>query len=339
MVDQNLEITEKLGSSAAATPPTYSAQELADIYMKCRADFLEMDMELATCGWNNNYVFDFFYYIGDEEQIALSADWIVTAWKEKHHMLDTYESTKDVELEKQATEFACRVLDIQKMAMHKIKEEKRKNALKEKMLSGKKTDSFSKTETTSQPVVIKTETHIPPTGEANETVPPRFGKQSMTTEEEIASYQVLLTDLPEEISKKIIVSQEVFDVYVYQLNTDTWSIVEKKKGTYCDALRFLSNFYYITSRNTTREQFDTLLHHVIKGEEDTKSFVSSMGRRQDTTEQKLSRCYLCYASKDVNSKMKDEIWQLVKDCQQLEDSFQPVLAKMEAERQKQEKQA
>ena len=144
------------------------------------------------------------------------------------------------------------------------------------------------------------------------------------TQDNEEPFRVLLDDLPENIRCTVVVPQAVFDAYVKQLNEDTWSIVEGNKGKYCDPLRFLSNYHGITSRNTSRETFDQLLHYIVKKEKNTPSFQSSMGRCQLTSSQKIGRSYLCYECADVNPKLKKEIWSLIRDCSPLEESLQPV---------------
>ena len=319
MVDQILPSAETTGSSAAANSPAYSAQQLADIYMRCRGDFVGMDMEDATQGWNDNFLFDFLFYIGDPEQIDLAIEWINIAWVEKHHMFDTYDDVKDCQLTMQGFEFTNRLKDIRNMAIKKIEAKKKKDALLEKMLKGN---------------TVTTAVSQPPTEEkAIETKPPQFVQQTLSySEQDLASYRVLLSDLPKELSEIVVVSQEVFDVFVWQLNTDTWTIVEQNKKCYSDLLRFLSNFHYITKRDTTRDLFDKLLHRVLKGKEHAPSFVSSMNRRQETSKQNITRSYKCYAS-PLNED-RQERRELIRDSRPLEKSLQPVLEKMKEESQK-----
>jgi len=315
MEQESSTVFHQSSSSAAAPKNIYSAKELADIYMKCRSEFLDMDMEEVTRGWNSNFIFDLFVYLEEKKLIELAAEWIKAAWEDKHHMLDSYDNLKDAQLTTQAVEFALRLKDIQKMALGKIEAKRKKEALIEKMLQS---NVSTKLETITQPPIVS---------KAIETIPPQFNQQSMSAnQEDIAYYRVLLTDLPKELSDIVVVSQEVFDMYVYQLNTDTWTLVEKNKGIYCDALRFLSNFYNITSRNTTREQYDLLLHKILKGKEEEGSYLSSMGRRKDTNGNNIKRSYQCYNSPLDNH--KKERWQLIHDCQPLVESLQPVLNKM-----------
>lgn len=141
-------------------------------------------------------------------------------------------------------------------------------------------------------------------------------------------FRVDIASLPAELQPLILVSQEVFDAFVRRLNGETWTIVTKSKEDNVDALRFLCNFHRITDRATTRKQFDTLLHFMVKALHGHGSLVSSMTRMKLTQTDTIERCYLCYACANVNHDMQEEIKPLWDACQPLEKSLKPVLDMM-----------
>ena len=150
--------------------------------------------------------------------------------------------------------------------------------------------------------------------------------------QELASdndYHVELSSLPESIRNKILVSQEVFDVFVKQLNIDIWNTILTNKGKYCDPLRFLCIKHNIVSQNMEREDFDDFLHLVIRVLKNEPSLMSSIGRSKLTSSQKIKRSLACYDSPVKNH--RDEVWQLIEDCKPLEEGLQPVYDAMKAE--------
>jgi hypothetical protein len=317
-ITKNTSITNS--SSAAAPLKTYSAEEFARVYMISRADFLGLDLEVITLNWSPNYIYDFLYHIRDLKHIDLAIEWLAYAWKDKHHFEDSYENIKNKELVEQCSRFVASLKDIKRTLIQRFENEKNKQALMEKMLEG-----YNSTTTTAEiePLVacsdpIKTES-------------PQFTQQTVPQGYPTnTAYNILIKNLPEEVQKCVIVSQPVFNILVKQLNEDTWCIVEKNKGKYCDALRFVCNCHHILSRNTTRGVFDDFLHAVVEKVKDAPSLMSSLSRRKDTSSSKINRSYMCYSS-PVPSR-REEVWQLINDCKPLEESLQPVLDAMNAHR-------
>lgn len=159
------------------------------------------------------------------------------------------------------------------------------------------------------------------------TTPPAFAQNAVTGKD----YHVDIASLPEYIQNKVLVSQKVFDVFIKQLNEDLWLTVVKEKTKLCGCLFFLSNFYYITARNTKPDEFDELLHRVIDALKGKGSITSSIRRRSETLESSIERSYKCYACADVNKSMEQEIYKLRNDCKLLLDGFSPVLEAMKLE--------
>ena len=308
----------KNSSSAAAPPKTYSAEELARVYMISRADFLGLDLEVVTLNWNPNYIYDFLYHVRDLKHIDLAIEWLAYAWKDKHHLEDSFDNIKDKELVEQCGQFAALLNDIKHALIQRFENEKNKQSLMEKML-----EECNNTTTTAEIEPVAT------CSEHFKTESPQFTQQTILQGiKDDKPCRILIEDLPENAKKCVVVSQAVFDIFVSQLNEDTWLIVEQNKGKYCDALRFVCAFHHIISRDTSRDAFDELLHAIVQKVKEAPSLMSSMGRRTDTTTMKISSSYKYYSS--PISSHREKIWQLIDDCKPLEESLQPVLDAMNA---------
>lgn len=318
--------TQEDSSAAVTMQKIYSAKELAEIFMKSRPDFLGMDMELVTMGWNSDFIYEFLYHVNEKSAIRLALEWLESAWLTKHHCYETYGLSINPVFVKKKQEFHEMLVSIKTTLDKRLEYERRQQELLKKMLEGYN-DNKDVTEESDQEIAK---------GEVVLTKEPDYkAKSTPTTLESGTSYKMLISDLPKDLQNKIVVSQNIFDVYVKQLNEDAWTIVKTNKSRYSDPLRFLSNFHGITSRDTSREEFDSLLHYIVKDINGKPSLLSSMGRCSLTTDKKISRSYLCYANADVSPEMKEEIWQLVNDCEPLEESLQPVIDAIKAEENKQ----
>ena len=308
-------------SSAAVPQKAYSAEELAGIYMTSRPDFLVMDLEEVTLNWNPNYIYNFFYHVRDIKHIDLAIEWLAYAWKDKHHFEESYDNMMNKELAEECGRFAAMLNDIRRTLIQRFKNEENKQSLLEKMLEG-------------YPNSVTTTAEVEPVDTCVESIEtteaPQFAQQIFAHDSDGGTLsQILIEDLPEHVKKCVVVSQPVFDIFVRQLNEDTWLIVEQNKGKYCDALRFLCNFHHILSRNTDREVFNDLLHAVVQKVKDAPSLISSMGRRSDTSTYSINCSYKYYAN--PVSTRRDDIWKLINDCKPLEESLQPVLEAMHRE--------
>lgn len=305
-------------SGSADAPKTYSPQELAEVYMTSRADFFGINLGEVTLNWNQNYLFSFLKSIGQLPIIDLLTEYLICQWEEENLSLASYTDT--LSLSESQSVFVATLKDIRAKVAEDLERKAKMERLKQEMLNG-----YSPAITTGQTTV----------NEPTVTKGPEF--QSAPAPESEASnptHRILLTDLPEDIRNQIAVSQRVFDVYVEQLNEDLWLTVKKDKSQLCGCLFFLSNFHYVTSRNTTHKQFDTLLHYVIeelKGQPSV-SLESSIRRRNEVLKKNIERSYKCYACADASKSMEKEIFMLRNDCEKLADGFQPVLDAIAAER-------
>lgn len=290
--------------------------------MTSQDDFTGINLEKATLNWNLNYIYNFLSLFSELEQIDWIIDWMTTSWDEIHHVYDSYDNINNSSLREESRKFAEQLRYVKSAVIERKKQEEKKKSLRERMLNG---NIGCKSMTQNQKEPVATET--------TQTAPPLFQTQPPQAADcNTPEFRVKITDLPYNLQKKILVSQTVFDLFVKQLNEDTWTIINGNKKQYSDPLRFVCNYHGITSRDTSRDEFDELLHQVVLDLKGKGSLSSSMGRYKPTSDKKIKRSYLCYANADVNSKMKDEIWPLYDDCQPLEQSLEPVFKAMEQEK-------
>lgn len=300
----------------APTKITYSAQELAELYLTIREDFFGLDLEKVTNEWNLNYIYDFLYNVRNVDLFDDIIEWFAECWKSKHQYYISFDKVSDNDLELNYNHFKAQLQFIKNKLLERFESERHTEELRMRMLSGYNHNSTNtQAQKKAQPVVKST------------TAPPVFS----TSSDPNYDYSVEIASLPESIQKIIMVSQKVFDVYVKQLNEDIWLTVVKDKTKLCGCLFFLSNFHYITARNTKPEEFNELLHCVIKALKGKGSVTSSIRRRTETIESNIERSYKCYACADVSKSMEEEIFKLRNDCKLLLDGFTPVLVAMEAE--------
>ena len=321
MAQDTINIPEKEGSSAAAIPQkTYSAKELAEVFLTSRLVFFSLDLEIITNNWNYNYIFEFLYYVRDFQKMDEAVECLDIFWIEKHDVYASYDITKNCELERNRKEFEDTLLYIRGKVREKISLEERKKKLKEKVYN----DYTSVSETDCSSV-------LPPEQNCTTTESPKYPVAIQNQGNNNPTPLVKLEDLPMDIRKKVLVSQEVFDVFVRQLNEDLWLTVVKNKTQFCGCIFFLSNFHYITSRDTKANEFAQLLSIVVVALKGKGSIESSIRRRNEVIESNIDRSYKCYACADVNKSMEKEIYKLRNDCKCLVDGFQPVLDAMKEE--------
>lgn len=299
-------------SAAAPIKNTPSAKELAELYLTTREDFFSLDLEEVTNGWSLNYIFDFLYYIRNIDLFDDIIEWLAECWKSKHQYYNSYDKVSDNDLELNYIDFKARLQFIKAKLLERFESEKHTEELRAKMLAGyRRNTTKTQVQKESQPE-INTKTQQP---------------VFVPALEDETDYHIELSSLRKDIQNKILVSQTIFNVYVNQLNTDIWPLtVSTNRGKYCDPLRFLSIKHEIFSENMEREDFDYLLHEVVVELKDQPSLMSSMGRCSLTSSQKMKSSLACYDS--PLKKHRDKVWQLIKDCEPLEEGLQPVCEAM-----------
>lgn len=288
------------------------------MYKTSRPEFLIIDLEEVTLNWNPNYIFSFLKCVGNLPMIDDIIEWMFGVWEENNGLYNTYDN--NVTLAQSEALFIATLKSIRGSVAEWLEKKARRQQLREKMLSGYLTDT-----TTIKPqdiVTEKTQTNKP------KYQPPSHHAQAVAE----TKYCIRLEDLPETIRKKVLVSQQVFDVFVYQLNEDLWLTVQTNKTALCGCLFFLSNFYRITSRNMDAKEFALLLSHVVVALKGKGSVESSIRRRDETKESTIKQSYKNYAAADIDKNKEKKIFKLRNDCDELTDGFQPVLDAMKAEK-------
>jgi len=295
---------------AADSTTLVSAEELARIYMKSRADFLIMDMEEVTRGWNLNFIFDFLYYVRNLSDINLAIEWMAEKWADIHHLYETYTNIKNPKLVEGHQRFVLSLKDIKDSLISRFEAEERKETLRVQMMMGYNT-------TTSTEVMSKEDM----TQKASdETGSPLFEESDFTG---LSEYRHI-KDLPKDVQSILTFDDdETYKLFVNNMNEYTWIKVCTNKGKYVDRLRFVCNKYGITSKNTGRKQFDKLLHYIIPDLGKIGNLESAMKKQTDSND---AENYKYYDSPINYHRSKcDELCQVGAE---LEECLAPVLEKI-----------
>lgn len=270
-----------------------SAEELARIYMKSRPDFLGMNMEEATRGWNLNFIYDFLYHLRNLSDIELAIEWLAEKWAETHQFYNTYTNIKDPKLVEERQRFVLSLQDIKCSLMSRFEAEERKETLRVQMLMGYKNSV--------------------------ETDSPQFEASDSSG---FPEYHI--KDLPEEVQKILAFhDDETYTLFVKNMNEVTWGVVRTNKGKYLDRLRFVCNKRGITVKNTDRKHFDILLHNIIPDLGKIGNLKSAMKKQTDSND---GANYINYDS--PISYHRDKCPELCKVGAELEEYLTPVLEKI-----------
>ena len=277
--------------------------------MKSRPDFLIMEMEEVTRGWNVNFIFDFLYHVRNLSDIDLAIDWLADKWAETYHLYDTYSNIKDPKLVEEHRRFVLSLKDIKDSLLRRFDAEERKETLRVQMLMGYNTTIT--TEVMSREDVSQKN--------SDETDFPRFEESNSSG---LPEYHI--KDLPEEVQRILtFADDETYTLFVNNMNEDTWLKVNTNKGKYLDRLRFVCNKFEITARNTDRKQFDKLLHYVIPGLGEIGNLESAMKKQTDSND---DANYKYYDSPEYYHRSK--CYDLCKVGAELEECLSPVLEKI-----------
>lgn len=298
-------IFEHGGSVAPPTKITYSALELAELYMTAREDFLGLDLEVVTNGWNLNYIFDFLYYIRKIELFDDIIEWLVECWKSKHQYYASYDKVSDNELKFNYYCFKEQLQLIKDKLLERFKSEKHTEELRKKMLAGYKKNSINTQPQQEAKPIVET-----PTAQ------PAFIQQSQTNELEYR-----MEDFDRNKLRCLLISDDkIFDKFVRLMRNDVWPFVCQNKGKYCNALRFVCMVHGIVAEKSTMPDFDNLLQAIIP---DLPSQLSSMKQRQDANKKKNLINY-----RDPNKRRNTDCYKLANDCPDIEKKLQDVIDDM-----------
>ena len=286
-----------------------SAEELARIYMKSRPEFLIMDMEEVTKGWNVNFIFDFLYHVRNLSDIDLAINWLAEKWADTHHIYDTYYNLKDPKLVEEHQRFVLSLKDIKVSLTRRFEAEERKEALRVQMLMGYNT-------TTATEVMPEEDV---PQKKSDETDSPLFEDSNFSG---LSEYHI--KDLPEDVRRILTFDDdETYSLFVKNMNEDTWIKVNTNKSKYLDRLRFVCNKFEITAKHTDRKQFDKLLHCIIPNLGEIGNLESAMKKQTDSNN---DANYKYYDSPEYYHRNK--CYDLCKVGAELEECLTPVLEKI-----------
>ncbi len=277
--------------------------------MESRPDFLIMDMEEVTRGWNVNFIFDFLYHVRKLSDIDLAIEWLAEKWADTHHYYDTYNNLKDPKLVEEHRRFVLLLKDIKDSLISRFEAEERKEALRVQMLMGYNT-------TTTTEVMPKEDV---PQKKSDETDSPHFKESNSSG---LPEYHI--KDLPDDVRGILTFDDdETYSLFVKNMNEDTWLKVNTNKGKYLDRLRFVCNKFEITAKNTDRKQFDKLLHYIIPDLGEIGNLESAMKKQKDSNDKAN---YKYYDSPEFYHRSK--CYDLCKVGAELEECLTPVLEKL-----------
>ncbi len=295
-------------SVAAPIKNTPSAEELATMFKTSRGKFIDIDLGVATHEWDMNYIFDFLYYIRDDDAIDFQVDWLCSKWDIAHGVLASFDNANNRELLAQREDFQDNLARTRSLVHKKIQQEDHIKELEVRML-----DSFS--------IDVHAEDNT--VMESDSTQQPQFENS-----DNIDGPQYHMADLPDDVRAHILLADdEMYSLFVSNMREDTWLKVSSNKGKYLDPLRFVCNKFQITAKDTTRDEFDKLLHYVIPGLGDVGNLVSAMKKRSDSND---SANYKYYDSPVYSHRNK--CYKLVADGIVIEECLTPVLEKIHNKR-------
>lgn len=317
METKSKNVSEKHQKSANfAFEQKYSAHELGDLMNNNPLALLDLDMGYQTNWYDCDFIEETMSFIRENADMLMFMTLVVNNWREqtiKLHSRVAYRDPKTKESVPYITDLELKLDEIHNRLLSDREQIKKVSAFREMFFRNYSCSPDANQRPASTPQINS----------------PKLTSsvRHFTTDKTEQPFTILLESLPKDIRSKILLNQSSFDVFVKQLNEDTWSIVDANRGLYCDALRFVCIKREIVARDTDRETFDTLLHLIVMELQNQPSLLSSMKRRTETSINKLSRSLKCYDS--PLKKHKEEVWQLIKDCEPIETSLQPVYEAME----------
>lgn len=251
MKSRTLDNPEKKGGGAAARK-IFSPQELADLYMTNRPEFLILDdLQYYTLNWDQNFIFNVLYYIKEESQMDLIIAWFISKWGESHDVWKSRDRACDLSLFEEKIKFEKEVKYTKSLVLQKIEAEKSKEELRNLMMAG------FRAPTQTQPVVQNI---------VDKTDNPLFVEPTALS---IPEYH--LADLPDNLKLILCINDDnVYSQYIDILKNEIRPWIQKKnnnKGNIkiWNVVKFISVFRGIinNSHNSTR-QFVDFLNYIFE---------------------------------------------------------------------------
>ena len=287
------------------------------MYMTSREEFLGMDLAKATNNWDEKFIYDFLINLPNIEVVDLAIQWIILCWEKSHHLDETYSLAFDNDIEYYYQHFNDLLDDIRPKLEAYFNRPKREEELRARLLNGYSQPSVSieKPQETSTTNTLTTPTDTIPQTDS--------GVVDQNSESQtLPVYH--MADLPQDVRDCFTFDDdETYSLFVNNMRTDTWLLVRDNKGKYLDRLRFVSNKFGITGRNTTRTQYDKILHYVIPDLGDIGNLESAMKKQSDTM---VNKNYAYYDSPVYSQRVK--CLNLIEVGLEIEECLTPVLEKI-----------
>lgn len=251
-------------SSAAITPPkTYSAKELAEMFMTSRPDFLGMDMEVATGGWDDEFIYQFLYFVREQPLISLALEWMETAWKKKYFPLDNYCLATSITRNTAKQAFHVKLGLVESAVVQRLEDEQKEAELMRKMMGG-----YAENATVSDE------------------------KAAAKKDEEQAEYH--LTDLPDNVARQVLINSDVvFTEFVNTMKGPVSGWIKKRNLQDWNVVRFICRLRGIVTRSCSMAVFAKLLEWMDLGNQE-----NNMKQRTDANDKNALIAYEDPANKN-----------------------------------------
>lgn len=234
----------EMKSGGAAAKKTYSPQELAELYMTSREDFLGLNLEEVTLNWNLNYIYDFLYLIREPETIDNIAGWLIIQWEKCHHVDMDYNLAFDKELKSKQTTFKDSLRVIFGRLVERYNREEREKELMAAMLAGYKPP----TQTPPSANTSNDQTDEPHYERPDESGAPQYHISSLTLE----SQKILL-----------IKGDETYSQLVEICRVEIWPWIKKNSLKSANAVRFVFRYLGFLPRKCSVLKFTNLFNEMV----------------------------------------------------------------------------
>ena len=206
----------------------HSAHELGDLMNNNPLALLNLDMGFQTNWYDCDFIEEAMSFIRTEADMLMFMTLIVKSWREQtacHHERVAYRDPKTKDSVPYVRDLDVKLDEIHIRLMSDREQIKEASAFREMFLK-----KYSNPPNVDVPPISPQKNLIP---KFKSSV--RHSKENETE----LSPTIRLESLPVGIRSKILLDQNSFDVFVKQMNEDTWLIVDTNRSIFCDALRFV----------------------------------------------------------------------------------------------------
>lgn len=244
----NIIINSHGDNADASLKSPYSAQELAEIYLKSRHDFLTLDLEEVTCNWNSNYIFEFLYYIRDVNLFNVIIEWFLECWKKKHGFYMSFDRTINKDLVHELSELGEKLRLIKEKTIERFESEKHTEELRARLMAGyRQNETYTLVEHQGQ-VTESTVTQKPSFEGYNQVVIPEYYISDLTEE----SQNILLVTDDQVFSELTDISRNLL-----------WPWIKKNNLKSANVVRFIFRYKGFIARKTSVLKFTNLFNQMV----------------------------------------------------------------------------